>query len=270
MRNRIFVSSLISTAAVITFGALTTGSAFAIKKAPYTEVKIEIAEAFQPDAAFNAARKAFSEAVASKNADALFSLVGPSFVWIIDGALSSDFDPGRNAVDNFKIVAGFRAAGADHDGGVEGGPFWEALASYAAEGTFYKVPDATNLYCSPTLAEATGEDALDKANAKLESGDDAPEWYFTVSADTPVMATPDGKGAPVGKLGKVAVPVLSMHPPQEGDNPPKATHYEILLPSGKSGWIPVAAVLPMVTNRMCYGKNSAGEWKIVLFDQAEE
>ena len=59
--------------------------------------------------------------------------------------------------------------------------------------------------------------------------------------------------------------------PKDGARPwTPGAHIEVLLPSGKSGWIPVAAARPVVTNRMCYAKNSAGEWKIVLFDQAEE
>ena len=55
--------------------------------------------------------------MASRNAAALFALVGPTFVWTSQGALTNEFDPGRDALHNFKVVFGFRAAGASADGG---------------------------------------------------------------------------------------------------------------------------------------------------------
>jgi hypothetical protein len=46
--------------------------------------------------------------------------------------------------------------------------------------------------------------------------------------------------------------------------------YTQLLPSGKSGWIPVAAARPLITNRLCYAKTPNGDWKIASIDQADQ
>jgi hypothetical protein len=276
MRNRLRLSARIPgspvsyasalSASVLTLGLFAVGPALAVKKAPYPEVKVNIAEAFQADAPFNALRQAFSAAVAAKNADALFALLGPTFVWTFEGGPTDEFDMGRGPLDNFKVVFGFRAVGKDTDGGVEGGPFWDGLSGFAADGTFYKVPNAGNLVCGPVSADVANDKNFEAARKKIETDEEPAVWYFTL-ADTTVTAAPDDKGVSVAKVGKVALPVLAVHPPEEGAKP---THFEVLLPSGKSGWIPAAAARPLVSNRLCYARTPAGEWKIAAFDQNED
>jgi hypothetical protein len=204
--------------------------------------------------------------VSAKNAEALFALVGPTFMWTVERGPTDEFDPGRGPVDNFKAVFGFRAPGADKDGGVEGGPFWDGLAGFAAEATFYKAPDAGNLVCGPISAVPANERAFATARKRIETGDEPSVWYFTL-ADTMVTAAPDDRAVPVAMVSKHALPVLAVHPSEENARP---THIEVLLPSGKSGWIPVAAARPLVSNRLCYARTPAGEWKIAAFDQNEE
>jgi hypothetical protein len=87
------------------------------------------------------------------------------------------------------------------------------------------------------------------------------EWYFT-KAETTATAGP-GTGAAVGKVGTVALPILRTHPPDAQ----KPTHLEVLLPSGKSGWIPASAARSFVTESLCYAQTSKGDWKIAAFDQ---
>jgi hypothetical protein len=41
----------------------------------------------------------------------------------------------------------------------------------------------------------------------------------------------------------------------------------VLLPSGKSGFVPVSAVRMFDAERLCYAKTANGDWKIVSFDQ---
>src|ERR1700736_2014696 len=101
--------------------ATNTASLAAVKEVPYPAVKVELAEAYTPDAAFEKMRKAFAEAVAKKDTQALFSLVGPTLVWMSQGAAIDQFDFGRDALHNFKVVFGFRETGKDTDGGVPDG-----------------------------------------------------------------------------------------------------------------------------------------------------
>ena len=241
----------------------------AVKKVPYPEVKVEINEAYSPDAKFQALITNFAAAVAHKDAPALFGLVGPTFVWTAGGNLTDDFDLGRDALHNFKVVFGFRAAGADTDGGVDNGPFWDALAAFAEDKTYYKAFDSGKLICSPLGADAVDEDILGQARDKIEPPDEAAEWYFTLG-DTAVARSPGDRGAPIAKVGKVALPVLSTAPAgKEGEPAPAPEFLEVLLPSGKTGWIPAASARPLAAERLCYAATASGEWKIVGYDQPQ-
>ena len=255
--------------AVVAALTLAWPASAAVKKVAYPEVKVEVVEAYKPDAAFEAMRKKLSDAVAKKDAQALFDLVGPTFVWTLQGGPTEDFDMGRDALHNFKVVFGFRPAGANADGPVENGPFWEALAAFASDGTYYQDSEAGNLVCGPITANLVDDNVLEQARKKIESGEETADWYFTL-APTSVAKAPGDTGPPVAKVGTVALPALSLHPPaQEGKPAVPATHVEVLLPSGKSGWVPVSAVRPLDSERVCYAKTANGDWKIAAYDQLE-
>ena len=66
------------------------------------------------------------------------------------------------------------------------------------------------------------------------------------------------------------MPVLSTFPKADAGAAAKpATHVEVLIPSGKSGWLPVSAVRPLTSERLCYAKTQAGDWKIAAYDQTD-
>jgi hypothetical protein len=53
----------------------------------------------------------------------------------------------------------------------------------------------------------------------------------------------------------MAMPLLSFYPlEKEGAPPPSPTHFEVLLPSGRTGWVPVTAVRPLETAHLCYAR----------------
>ena len=233
-----------------------------IKKVPYQEVKVDVPAPIPADAALESMRKAFVDAVAKKDAQALAALVGPTFVWLSQNSPSEEFDMGRDAVHNFKVAFGFRNYGQDNDGPVEDGPYWDKLAAFAADGKYYQ--DVGNLICGPITANVRDDEALERAKKKI-GDDDTLDWYFTL-AETVATAAP-GSGAPVGKVGPTALPILSTNP--KGAEGAAITHLEVLLPSGKSGWIASSAARSFVHDSLCYARSAAGEWKIAAFDQAE-
>jgi hypothetical protein len=131
------------------------------------------------------------------------------------------------------------------------------------------------MICGPLLAEATDAAVLEQAQNKVEIAGDFGTWYFT-AGDTPVTKSPGDSGAPIGKLGKVAFPVIGLYPqPNDGKTTdgaaiPAPTHYEVLLSSGKTGWIAASAARPLTADRLCYAKTRDGRWTIVNFDQGQD
>jgi len=256
---------IISIAAAGLLAAVTNASADDLKQVPYPEVKVQIPELYKPDAAFAKLQKSLSDAVAGKNAQALFALVGPTFVWLQQDEIADQFDFGGDALQNFKVLFGFREAGKQVDGGVKDGPYWDDLANFAANTKFQRASDT--LVCGPMTA-IVAEDVLDQARQKI-GADDSTDWYFTLG-DTDVTASPGG-GATVGHVGQVALPLLDEYPQarQGSSEAPAVTHLKVLLPSGKSGWIAVSAAMLLNPDRLCFAVTAGGDWKITAFDQSE-
>jgi hypothetical protein len=268
MNRRLFLATAAASAVAVATTVVRTPAQAAPKRAAYPEVKVEVAAAYQPDPAFIAMRKTLSDAIARKDAATLFSLVGPTFLWTVEGAAAEDFDWSRDALHNFKVVFGFRKLGKDADGGVPGGPAWDLLAYFAAENTLYA--RQANLVCTPTVADPVDSTVFEEARGKIETNDDFADWYFTI-AETIVTRSPGDLGPPVAKIGTVALPVLSQYPAApRGKETVAPTHYEVLLPSGKTGWIFAAAARPLWAERMSFAKTPRGEWKIVSYDQPDE
>lgn len=256
--NQRLVCAAASLAAILAFA----GSAFAELMVTYPQVRVELGATYTPDAAFEKFRKQFASAVDSKDLKALSALVAPGFVWTVNNTLADDFDPGRDAQHNFRVVFGFRAVGKDADGGVEGGPYWGALKSFADDDSFNG--DGGNLVCSPNTATIVSAEVYERAASRVEGSFEGSHWVFLLRS-TPVASTPDDKGTPIGKVGTDAVPVISIYP-EKSEVP---THFEILLTSGRRGWIPANAARPLQGNRLCYVLTPSGEWKIGIYDAAE-
>ena len=90
-----------------------------------------------------------------------------NFVWTSQGALTAEFDPGRDAVCTIsRWCSDFAQQGRDQDGGVENGPYWDKLAQFASDPAFYSASDKTSLICGPLLAEAADAAVLEQAQSK--------------------------------------------------------------------------------------------------------
>jgi hypothetical protein len=229
----------------------------------YPEVRVVLDNPYKSDAAFDKMSGAFLDAVQRKDLAALTALVAPTFLWTVNDHPADELDLGRDAVHNFKVAFGFRALGGDVDGGVDGGPYWDMLIAFAEEPSFFSANDTGTLVCGPMAAEVADDDAFDQARRKIDAVDEPVEWYFTLAAETSIAKAPGDTGAPIAKVGTIAMPLLSFYPPEkEGEPPPPPTHFELLLPSGRTGWVPVTAVRPLETDHLCYARTPAGEWKI--------
>ena len=259
-------SFLISATAIAFLAVTNSASQAEVKQVPYPLVRVKLAPAFSPDDAFVKMQTALAAAVAAKDPQALFSLVGPTFLWMSRGELNDQFDFGSAPLDNFKALFGFSQSGKNSGSAAAEGPLWDVLATFAADKAFY-IATGT-LVCGPSSAVPADEDDFNSAKRKI-GADASIEWYYTL-ADTPATSSPVDTGPAVGHVNQGAVPVLNVFPPPTTGQPKAPlTHLQVLLPSGKAGWIPVAAALPLQTDRLCYAVTADGDWKIAAFDQAE-
>jgi hypothetical protein len=264
-KTHTILHGLVAAALVV---ALAGPGAAAVKKTAYPEVKVTLDKPYKPDAAFEKMHTAFLDAVKRKDLQALTALVAPTFLWTVGDTPADDLDLGRDSIHNFKVAFGFRGLGKDVDGGVDNGPYWEVLTAFAEDKSYYLANDAGSLVCGPVAAEVEDDKVLDQARRRIDAVNEPVEWYFTL-AETSVAKAPGDTGAPVGKIGTIALPLIGFYPPEkEGAPPPPPTHFEVLLPSGRTGWVPVAAVRPLETDHLCYARTPAGEWKIAAIDQA--
>ncbi len=125
-----------------------------------------------------------------------------------------------------------------------------------------KNPDVV---CGPAGAEPVDADVMDQAIEKVESDDEDTEWVYSLNE---ITLTENPGGRAVVKVSSTAMPVVSTFPPtRPTGNNPIPTHYELLLPFGKTAWTAVENVQPLAVDKLCYGKGADGAWKIVGYDQ---
>jgi hypothetical protein len=250
-------------------GAIASTPALAVKKVPYPEISVRALPPFKGDAALTDVRKKLADAVAAQDLGSTLALVAPDFRWIAGGATADEFDHKRDAAHNFKVAFGFRAVGRDSDGPTDIGPQWSMLEFFARDETLTQEPGSP-LVCGSARAKVTDEAKLDVALQRVDEENDISEWVYMLD-ETPLTAAPTG-GATVARARNVAMPIVAVHPPPpQGSTPaapPTPTHFELLLPSGKTGWAPVENLRPLFVDRLCFAKRG-DEWRISVYEQAE-
>ncbi|MEX2128990.1 MAG: hypothetical protein WD871_12230 [Xanthobacteraceae bacterium] len=248
---------------------LVAAPASAIKKVPYPEIRVRVLPPFKGDPALTDLRKKLADAVAAKDVAPAAALVAPGFVWTAGGVEVDEFDPKRDAVHNFKVAFGFRAFGKDADGPTEIGPQW-ALLDFLAKDEVLTQEPGSKFVCGSQLAKFTDAAALDEALTRVDEENELSEWVYSIDEIT-LTATPDGN-ATVAKVKGTAMPIASVHPAAPAGNAPASspppTHFELLLPTGKTGWTPVKYLHPLFVDRLCFTK-LGDDWKIAVYDQAE-
>src|SRR5690606_5596560 len=161
--------------------------------------------------------------------------------WKAGDATVDDFDPKRNAEHNFRVAFGFRPVGRDADGATDIGPQWELLQFFANDEVLTQ-EKGSPLVCGSTTAKIADLGALDEAFNRSDEENDLSEWVYSLG-ELELTAEP-GAGATAAKVENLALPIVGLHPlPQPGAaRDPAPTHFELMLPSGKTGWVPVERV----------------------------
>jgi hypothetical protein len=257
-----FAAAAIALLATAVF--LAPQSALAMKKAPYPEVKVQAPPPFKPDPALDTMRKALADAAHGKDAKTLFALVNPDFAWTADGEPAEQSDAKQDGLTNFKVAFGFREYGKTEDSD-SASAFWILLDDAASDPSLTPRDDNPEIACGPAVASVVDEDVRDRASEEIAGEGESLEWVYTLKEIT-LTEQPTGGGT-VAKASNIAMPVVSRYPaPKAGENLP-TSFYEVLLPSGKTGWIDADGVDPIGVDRICYGKDKSGAWKIVGYEQ---
>jgi hypothetical protein len=137
-------------------------------------------------------------------------------------------------------------------------PGWDALAAYAVETTVMADQQRTGVFCAPAEPDYDDRAADELANATQTEGSD---WAFPRRDGIDVRSAAKRDAPVVDKLGLYLVRVLAADSPA---NAVIVTFLKVLTPSGKVGYVPVDAVLPIGGEQLCYVKG-AGGWAIAGF-----
>jgi hypothetical protein len=213
---------------------------------PYKAVAITLPTALN-DPSFDTFRKQLSAIAQKKDRAALAPLVAASFFWVPEDADLADKK--KSAIDN--LAKALSLDGADALG-------WDALAAYAAETTIMGDPQRTGVFCSPAEPAFDEKAADELANATQT---DASDWAFPIRDGIEVRAAAKQDAPVVDKLGLYLVRILADDSPA---NAVMATFLKVMTSSGKVGYVPIDAVLPIGGEQLCYIKEASG-WKIAGF-----
>ena len=213
---------------------------------PYKPVAIALPAALN-DPAFDAFRKQLGEIARKKDRAALARLVAPNFFWIPEDTDLAD--KSKPAIDN--MAKALSLDGKDAIG-------WEALVAYAAEATATADPQRNGVFCAPAEPVFDEKAADELANATQT---DASDWAFPLRDGIEVRAAAKQDSPVVDKLGLYLVRVLADDSPA---NAVLATFLKVMTASGKVGYVPTDALLPIGGEQLCYVKDG-GAWKIAGF-----
>lgn len=210
---------------------------------PYNPVSVTPAGPFN-DASYAAFRANLAAVAKNKDRAGLAKLVVPQgFFWVQNQNLA---DPGKPGIDNL-------AKAIDLDNPNGGG--WAIIASDAADPSLAELPQNKGLFCAP--APPSFEPRA--FQALFEGTDTDPtDWGYLVRNGVEVRSTADPSAPVVEKLGLYFVRVLPDSAPPTGGAP---AFLHVALPDGKTGFIPLNAIVPLASDQICYVKD-ADSWKI--------
>jgi hypothetical protein len=250
LRSPIFVAAFLLAGALAPHAGhaqtVPPADAPAVAPGPYKPVPISLPAAMN-DASFDDFRKLLAEIARKKDRAALAELVAANFFWM---PLDTDLaDKNLPAIDNIAKALGLDGAGAIG---------WESIGAYAAEPSTMADPLRGGVFCAP--AEAAFDDkAADELATATQT--DASDWVFPIRDGVEVRAAAKQDAAVIDKLGLYLVRAL---PDDSPANAVLAAYLKVMTPTGKVGFVPIEAVLPIGGEQLCYVKEPTG-WKIAGF-----
>jgi hypothetical protein len=214
--------------------------------APYTPVAVKLLPEFN-DAGLAALR---TELAAVANGRIYAELARPVVVhglfWERDFA--NAFNPRRPSVDN--LAAALRLEHRDGAG-------WRTLAALAAEAGAVPLESRPGIVCAPGPPTFDGI-AFDRLIDTTFT--DPPDWAYP-RVETLVREKPRTNAVMVERLGLHFVRVLPFEG-ADGEAPSRAQWAQVVVPSGKTGFVAPGTLMRLNAERLCYGKDATGRWRI--------
>lgn len=212
-----------------------------VQVTPYKPVTVSAPQPLA-DPSFQAFRSKVGDVAKRKDRAALSGLVvAKGFFWQREDGKPAD--PKKSSVDTLVQALGLSAPD---------GSGWQMLGAFAAEPTAEPVPEMKGIVCapaSPTFADKDFQQLIESTKS------DPSEWVYPATPGLEVHAKNDAGSPVVEKLGLILVRGLPDEQGGAGDWARVAT------PSGKTGFVPASAVVPLVNEQLCYSKD-AGGWHI--------
>jgi hypothetical protein len=207
---------------------------------PYKPVALSLPAA-SADKGLDAFRKQLAAIVQRKDRAAFARLVAAKeFFW--EGDFGGMFDAKKSGFDNLSVA--LRLADADGRG-------WAALTAFAAETTVGPGAEHPHARCAP--AQPDYEDA-DLAALTEATNTDVVDWSYPRAPGLPVRATPAADAAVIETLGLTLVRVLGSD---------RSGWPRIATPGGKAGYVAPGSLLSPLADRLCFGKDAGGGWRII-------
>ena len=201
------------------------------------------------DASFDTFRKELGAIVKRRSQPDLLKLVvEKGFFWERD--FGGSFEADKSAVENFTRAFQF---GAEHSDS------WERLAAIAAERAVSRHAQGRGLVCAPG-EPVYNEAALDKVHHATNT--DGLDWAYPLAASTPVRSAPQVTAPVIDTLKLHFVRRLG-HSGPENDPDPLAKHWmQVVMPSGRTGHVAPGSLTTLFVERLCFGKDARGRWRI--------
>ncbi|MEZ5787284.1 MAG: hypothetical protein R3D62_12650 [Xanthobacteraceae bacterium] len=221
---------------------------------PYKPVTVTLPKPVS-DPSFEAFRKKLVDVAGRKDKGALAGLVAAK-VFHLDSE-------GKDQADKQKSGLEYLSELLDLDSGEAFG--WDSLAAAARDPTADPLQQRQGVVCGPGSASYD-----DKAFETLlgSTGTDEFEWAYA-AAPVEVRAT-DKPGAPVvEKVGTILLRILPATGQENGGGAEaQSDALPVVVPSGKTGYVPGDALRALSSDKLCYAKDG-GSWKIVGYVGAE-
>ena len=228
--------------------ALAQGKPLPPPPKPYGAVALSLPRSLA-DASFETFRKELVAIVKRRTqADLVKLVVERGFFWERD--FGGSFEAAKSPAENFTRAYHF---GREHD------DTWERLAAIVAERAVSRHPQHRGLLCAP--GEPTyNEAALDKLYDATKT--DGLDWAVPRAASTSVRVAPQANAAVMETLKLHFVRRLG-HSGPENDPDPLANHWvQVVMPSGKTGYVAPGSLTTLYVERLCFGKDARGRWRI--------